>query len=528
MQARAHFPALHAAYRCAADTAATEVEAALSHGYTVAAAGRERSQATYWDTVDWRLHAQGQSLAVETGAGPTRLRLRGKKTDSSVPWDGRRGLSFAWELPEGEIRKSVSRSAWVRRLLPVVVVRAERLQLRVLDDLRKTVVRLEIVRAQAASPTGADAAPLDTEIRVTGVRGYDREQKDVAAAILGIDGMRRAEGGAVEQAVAALGRDPRAEAAKPPFELSADMPAGRATRRILSTLLDRVERNEEGTRKDLDSEFLHQLRVAVRQSRSAVSQIKGVLPDDMLARFRPELSWLGKATGPTRDLDVYLLKMPSYEADLPEDARAHILPLAGFLKKLQRKEQLKLRRILSSRRYERFKTEWRRALHDEEPAAEGAAPNAGRLAKDLASERINKIFKRVIKRGSAITPDTPAEALHELRIECKKLRYLITFFAELYPQRLIRKTIGDLKVLQDNLGDFNDLEVQQDALTEFARQMASEAETPAETLLSMGRLVQLLARRQQAERERFAERFKAFASKGNQARFARLFGGGAR
>ena len=36
--------------------------------------------------------------------------------------------------------------------------------------------------------------------------------------------------------------------------------------------------NEDGVRKDLDSEFLHDFRVAVRRTRSALSQIKGVFP----------------------------------------------------------------------------------------------------------------------------------------------------------------------------------------------------------------------------------------------------------
>jgi len=515
-----------AAYRCAADTAAADIDAALSEAYTVSAAGSERSKATYWDTVDWRLYARGKSLAVETGAGPTRLHLSGPDTELSLPWDGRRGLAFASDLPEGELRDTVSRAAWVRRLLPVLTVRAQRQRRRVLDDLEKTVVRLEIVRAEVTETAGGKANALETGILVTGVRGYDRELADVVSALEGMEGVHRAEGSTIEHAVAALGRDPGAEAAKLPFGLSPDMLAGEATRRILLVLLDRVEQHEEGTRKDLDSEFLHQLRVAVRQSRSAVSQIKGVLPTEMLARFRPELSWLGKATGPTRDLDVYLLKMPAYEADLPEDAREHIAPLEGFLRTLQRKEQRKLLRVLSSRRFERFKSEWREALEGAEPRVE-PPPNARRPAGELASERTHKIFRRVLKRGSAIKADTPAEALHDLRIECKKLRYLITFFAELYPSKLIKKTISDLKVLQDNLGDFNDLEVQQDALTDFARQMAAGGDTPAETLLAMGRLVQLLARRQQAERERFAERFRAFSSEKNRARFAKLFGGGA-
>jgi CHAD domain-containing protein len=522
-----HSPIGCAAYRWAADTADGDIDALLDGLYRVAEAGRERFQATYWDTVDWRLHAHGQSLAVETGSGPTTLRLEGAELDLRLPWDARRSPAFAGDLPAGVMERAVSRVAWVRRLLPVATVGGERSHRHVLDGERKTVVRLEILRAVAAAPRSREGQPLEVEIVVKGVRGYDRAFKDVAALIAAAEGVHAAEGSALAQALALLGRDPGTEAAKPAFELSPDMSAGEATRRVLLALLRRVERNEEGTRKDLDSEYLHQLRVAVRQSRSALSQIKGVLPEEAMARFRRDLSWLGKATGPTRDLDVYLLKMPAYEADLPEEARAHIEPLATFLRELQRKEQRKLRRVLSSQRYKRFKQGWRSYLEEVQTAA-SALTNAERPAAELASERINKIFKRVLKRGSAITEETPAQALHDLRIECKKLRYLITFFSDLFLPKLIGKTISDLKGLQDNLGDFNDLEVQQDALSAFARQMAAEAKAPPETILAMGRLVELLAKRQQDERERFAERFEAFASQKNRDRFARLFGGGSR
>ena len=45
--------------------------------------------------------------------------------------------------------------------------------------------------------------------------------------------------------------------------------------------LDTLEANVEGTRADLDSEFLHDLRVATRRTRSALSQIKAVLPAEI-------------------------------------------------------------------------------------------------------------------------------------------------------------------------------------------------------------------------------------------------------
>jgi len=80
-----------------------------------------------------------------------------------------------------------------------------------------------------------------------------------------------------------------------------------------------------------------------------------------------------------------------------------------------------------------------------------------------------------------------------------------------------------LKQLQDNLGDFNDYEIQQEKLGTFAEQMVERGTTPARTLMAMGRLIERLEAGQAEERQRFAERFGQFSAKKNHARFKRLF-----
>ena len=85
------------------------------------------------------------------------------------------------------------------------------------------------------------------------------------------------------------------------------MPAAAAVAAVLTALLDTLEANVPGTIRDIDTEFLHDLRVAVRRTRSALKLAGDVLPGGWPRRFRPEFKWLGDLTTPTRDLDVYLL-----------------------------------------------------------------------------------------------------------------------------------------------------------------------------------------------------------------------------
>jgi CHAD domain-containing protein len=311
--------------------------------------------------------------------------------------------------------------------------------------------------------------------------------------------------------------------AKPDLQLQPTMPAGEAVRHILQNLLEAMEANEEGTCAARDPEFLHDFRVAVRRTRSALSQIKGVLPAPVLERFRPEFAWLGEITGPTRDLDVFLLRYEDYRESLPEEFRDALEPLGRFLKAHQRTEQSRLAEELASPRYRQLKKEWADFLAA--PGTQASPPHAERPVAEIAGKRIRKVLRRAIREGEAIGEDSRPEDLHELRKTCKKLRYLLEFFRSLYPPQKIARLIRALKTLQDNLGDFQDLQVQLASLQKFADQMAAEGEIPPRSLLAMGMLIEGLQRRQRQARNEFADRFAEFSREKNLRLFEELFAG---
>jgi CHAD domain-containing protein len=122
----------------------------------------------------------------------------------------------------------------------------------------------------------------------------------------------------------------------------------------------------------------------------------------------------------------------------------------------------------------------------------------------------------------SIGSDTPADAVHRLRIDSKKLRYLLEIFRSLYDPR-IASLIKELKKLQDHLGDFNDLEVQQKSLVRLAKSMLLDGANQAGTVMAMGRLVEQLEERQSHERAAFHTHFDKFARKRNRKLFRELF-----
>ena len=477
----------------------------------------------FLDTFDWRLWLSNLVL-FEMRNGRERSLVTQDLSEGETLASIRITRSPSWphQIPEGELRERVAGLVAMRVLLPLVKVLSKARVLRVLNEDDKTVVRLRVEQIACDAEDLADARKLLPRLRVLPVRGYPAEFDAVVRFVCDELGFPEAPRGLLDEALVAVGREPGDYSSKLNIPLKPVMRADMAARRIFLHLLGTLERNVEGTKADLDSEFLHDLRVATRRTRSALTQIKGVLPQEVLDDFRERFGWLGQVTGPTRDMDVFLLEFPRYQVGLPPDLREDIVPLHAYLEAHQRKEQLALRRKLNSAQFKKLLTAWREYLESALPSAP-AAPNALRRAKEVADERIWRMYRRVIKEGRAINDGSPAEDLHELRKSCKKLRYLIEFFQSLYPDDALKPMIKTLKVLLDNLGEFQDLHVQAEELMGFAGDMQAEGKVELRTLLSIGALIGDLLRAQQLARTQFAERFAGFDTKDNRAAYRKLF-----
>ena len=110
---------------------------------------------------------------------------------------------------------------------------------------------------------------------------------------------------------------------------------------------------------------------------------------------------------------------------------------------------------------------------------------------------------------------SPAARLHELRIDGKRLRYLLEFFSVLYPSSEVKPLLRSLKKLQDVLGDFNDLDVQQQRLIELADEIEGGADAEAAGR-SVALLVEQMRARQHALRARFGGVFARFLERGDR------------
>ena len=75
---------------------------------------------------------------------------------------------------------------------------------------------------------------------------------------------------------------------------------------IATTCMQHLAANEAGCAAGEDSEYLHQLRVAIRRLRTAIRLFTDHLDAAKMLPIVEELRWLGGQLGTTRDLDVFL------------------------------------------------------------------------------------------------------------------------------------------------------------------------------------------------------------------------------
>jgi inorganic triphosphatase YgiF len=103
-----------------------------------------------------------------------------------------------------------------------------------------------------------------------------------------------------------------------PRVLSAGARADEAFRVIARACLERLRLSGERLARTGDADALHQVRVALRQLRSALTIFAPVLADERIARLRDELKWLSSTLNDARDLDVLIARMPQPPAALVE------------------------------------------------------------------------------------------------------------------------------------------------------------------------------------------------------------------
>jgi CHAD domain-containing protein len=455
-----------------------------AEGVTIMSGHTDNHVDTYLDTADRRLDRAGYSVrlrrsrrtpAVATlksldGVGPDALRIR-RELEEQVEADEPTTVASA----PGPVGERVRALIGPRQLVPLFDVQT-----------RRRVFPLAV----GGVPSG-ELSLDDTAIREPGGQILGRlrrvEVEVPPAAVASVEGLVEQlqttfglQGAVLSKYEAALAATGRSRTEPKDFGRTTVEPGdtighvGLAVlRRQLATLLAK----EPGTRLGDDVEELHDMRVASRRLRAAITLFGDALPGDA-DRLRPELAWLGQTIGAVRDLDVQLGQLDRWANVLAPSDQDALRRLRSLLEGQRARARGEMLEALDSPRYARLVRRLGTMLRSRSGAR--TAP-AREVAPDLVEGR-HRALRKAMRRIGA---DADATAYHRLRIAAKRYRYALEFLSDIYPgetKRLIRRTAA----LQDVLGAHQDAQVAITRLRDLAGHRG--AELGPEAVFAMGEI----------------------------------------
>jgi CHAD domain-containing protein len=467
----------------------------------------------FWDTFEWGVWFEGYLLYSYGDVYHLCSREEGWLGTVVCEEESGGSRRFWEDFETVSMRTTLERMLGLRSLAIIVEGTFQERRGDVRNEAGKIVCRLELSSVSAGKE--GDHVLLST-CRVLPLRGYEAEAARVVE-FLTLRGAKAPGDGPVDVLLRHARREPQKYTLRPSFGLTKETPAREAVGRIVRTILEIAVKNLPGILSDLDTEFLHDYRICLRKIRSVLSLVKDVYPSDGTRQMRKILGDLARQTNRLRDLDVYLLAQDEYLRLLPPELRP---ALEGMFEDFSTERDLEVHKTaLKIRAHASRKLLRKMALYFSEETSHKPSHSADMPVGPLVFRCIYKRYSKIRVIAAGIGADTPDEVVHQLRIECKKLRYLMEFFSELIPNEegaLMQKM---LKRLQGRLGDFNDASVQQKSLMNYWEHKKSGPDAA----MAVGGLVSILYHRQQETRNLIKQSLGEFCGGSTATAFKKTF-----
>ncbi len=274
-----------------------------------------------------------------------------------------------------------------------------------------------------------------------------------------------------------------------------------ASKTILHSLFRRAEYYKEKILSSEDDiENLHQLRVSLRKMLVFLKEFKEFFQKEWYTAIYFHTKEIMSLTNKKRDIDVLLSNFDEYLLHLPPSMKNYLKDFKNRLQEIQQKEQNSILRFFKSDKFKNIKN-----LIDS--ISFTAKANFPIIVTSY--KIITKREKKIFLLAKSITKNTPAYKYHELRIQFKRIRYLLEFFSHFYHKRETQTFIKNCKNIQDILGRHQDLEVQRDHIKEFLK----ERDFPFDTILSVGKLIGDMEFEELKQRKLFRKLYKKLSKK---------------
>jgi inorganic triphosphatase YgiF len=419
----------------------------------------QRLTSVYYDTPDFRLHQAAVTLkvcragrrvvqTVKAGGAPTVLldrpewqrEIKGLRPD----------LAATADTPVPPLLNGEGADA----LRPVFQTRVRRSHYR----LERRGGHVDVALDQGEVDTGRAQAPV-CELAIELADGDIGSVFDLAREVAELGALHPSAKTKPDRGYELLGNG--TEAGRAAIQYASEAGTGAALRAIARACMAQLVANEHGTLAR-DAHALHQMRVAIRRLRAAISLFSAIVAGDDTERIKGELKWLSHALGPARDADVFIAEVlaPQRKAK-PDDPG-----IAWLLEEFEEARAAGYARGHEAIRSPRYRNlvidalEWIEAGQWTRTAGDLQRLQREQPVAPFAADELQRRHKKLRKSGKKLRR-FDAEKRHELRIRAKKLRYAMEFFAAAFPGKKSAKrrkaALSALRSFQDALGALNDV-----------------------------------------------------------------------
>jgi CHAD domain-containing protein len=492
----------------------------LQQKFSLQSMAGQRGLFRYYDSFDWRLHLN-RLILVWDGTYLFLMTADSGSKEISCRCDQEPG--FAQDLPAaaGLLRDKLISIIEFRALIQVIAIKKDARAFKILDQEDKTVC-YGFYERNRVSAAGAWKR-LKPVFSLVPLKGY-LKWIDYLVEWLQSNGGQQIKCDIYYQALEKVRISPGRYTTKVTGPLSGEISMQKAVQLILQQQLTVAGINEAGIRKDIDTEFLHDFRVAIRRIRSLLGNFQEFMTESVYRRARADFSFLIKLTNSRRDLDIFLHKQPVCLQVLPPRYRRVIIPFFDDLKRRRDKEQKKILQYLTSAEYQKNKKYWNDLVQKTSALLRRAGPGSVKI-QEIAEQIIFNRYEKVVQFNRNLPAVLSDEYLHRLRIECKKLRYVLEFFQSLFNIKPVKSLVKKLRELQDTLGEYNDLRLQQNRLKTYINVQTRRGRTSSDLSGAINFLVTRIQQRKNELQLIFREQFADFCQPLRQRQLSDIFHG---
>jgi inorganic triphosphatase YgiF len=409
----------------------------------------------YFDTQDRRLEKVGVSLRVRES--------KGRRVQTLKRGEGLSREEFEATIPSdrpdpalGPLKTLLCEGDQLRPAFNVRVTRRQRL-------IRLGEAQIELALDQGEVSGGRRSSPI-SEVELELKSGAPRALFDLARILSRAAPLYISFDGKASRGQALVADAPLQARRRLPVNLTRHSTVAEAFQANARDALGQIAANAVVLREAPDAEAVHQLRVAARRLRSALSAFRSVLADEGFETVRAELKWLAGATDRARNLDVFAEEVAAAARGL-DPPPAALPALSEAVETARLGARAEVAQAVSSERFRALMLETTAWI--ETGSWLTASPKAGASARTFARKALARRRGKLAEKGRDLAGADDA-ARHRLRIEAKKLRYAAEGFRSLLPARGAKRFLEPLKALQEELGALNDIATAEDLIATLA------------------------------------------------------------